>query len=431
MKGVPIWFIALWCVLMPLTSLLVIPSVQGTIPAYILGFSSVIFVILSRGDGQPSIQRRGYFTVAIVVAGIWILLLCGSQLGHLLSNRHSFGELLLNNPSDSRVVLRSVLFTQSLYLAACLCIALFFRFFFRDEWMRYVLWGAWFLAIYGIYEWLFFFVFQQPGDFLANRTYGEEMHTGSWSQGILVGPFSLLRIKSTYGEPSFFSAAVLPYLFLALEYKRKWLSAALFFCLVFSTSTSAYAALPFAVLSYGFFRKKLTLPVILMIFLFVAAIATLYLAFPETFDSMFTAKLNAKLHTGFGSGAVRQESQVETEDATQSFTLMNRIFGIGFGYSYAGVFHSIMINTGWIGLLIYCYAFLKPAILLRPEGAGIALKVGVLTLFFLFYIDVAELFLPTTWMFLGLAYWRLDQQRREKESTQVRKLWAPVQVGQG
>jgi hypothetical protein len=168
-----------------------------------------------------------------------------------------------------------------------------------------------------------------------------------------------------------------------------------------------------------------------MIFLFVAAIATLYLAFPETFDSMFTAKLNSKLHTGFGSGAVRQESQVQTEDATQSFTLMNRIFGIGFGYSYAGVFHSIMINTGWIGLMIYCYAFLKPAIMLRPEGAVIALKVGVLTLFFLFYIDVAELFLPTTWMFLGLAYWRLDQQRREKESTQVRKLWAPVQVGQG
>ncbi len=114
------------------------------------------------------------------------------------------------------VVLRSVLFTQSLYLAACLCIALFFRFFFRAEWMRYVLWGGWFLAIYGIYEWLYFLIFQQPGDFIANRTYGEALHTGSWSQVIEVGPFSLLRIKSTFGEPSFFSAAVIPYLFLAV-----------------------------------------------------------------------------------------------------------------------------------------------------------------------------------------------------------------------
>ena len=165
--------------------------------------------------------------------------------------------MFLNNPADTRVVLRSVIFTQSLYLAACLCIALFFRFFFRAEWMRYVLWGGWFLAIYGIYEWLFFLIFQQPGDFIANRTYGEEMHTGSWSQTIQMGPFSLLRIKSTFGEPSFFSAAVIPYLFLAVQYKRKWLSAALLFCIVFSTSTSAYIGFPFALILYMSLSKKI------------------------------------------------------------------------------------------------------------------------------------------------------------------------------
>ena len=48
MKGLPNWFMALWCVLMPLTSFLLIPSVQGTIPAYILAFVSVFFVIVSR-----------------------------------------------------------------------------------------------------------------------------------------------------------------------------------------------------------------------------------------------------------------------------------------------------------------------------------------------------------------------------------------------
>ena len=128
---------------------------------------------------------------------------------------------------------------------ACVCIALFFRFFFRAEWMRYVLWGGWFLAIYGIYEWLFFLIFQQPGDFIGNRTYGEFQHTASWSQAIQVGPFNLLRIKSTFGEPSFFSAGVIPYLFLALENKRNWLSAALLFCTIFSTSSSAYRRISF------------------------------------------------------------------------------------------------------------------------------------------------------------------------------------------
>src|SRR6266550_3489549 len=142
MKRLSSWFMALWCVLMPITSFLLIPSAQGTIPAYVLAFASVFLVIMSRDGVQPSIQQTRYLKVALLVAGIWLLLLCGSQLGHLLSNRHDFGDMFLNNPSDTRVVLRSVLFTQTLYLAACLCIALFFRFFFRAEWMRYVLWGG-------------------------------------------------------------------------------------------------------------------------------------------------------------------------------------------------------------------------------------------------------------------------------------------------
>src|SRR5258708_32560292 len=175
--------------------------------------------------------------------------------------------MFMNNPSDTRVVFRSVLFTQSLYLAACLCIALFFRFFFRAEWMRYVLWGAWFLAIYGIYEWLFYLIFGQPGDFIANRTYGEGMQTASWSQAIQIGPLNLLRIKSTFGEPSFFSAGVIPYLFLALEYKRKWLSAPLLFFTVFSTSTSAFIGLTFSFFFYSLFQRKFN-PTIVFFFLF-------------------------------------------------------------------------------------------------------------------------------------------------------------------
>jgi hypothetical protein len=95
---------------------------------------------------------------------------------------------------------------------------------------------------------------------------------------------------------------------------------------------------------------------------------------------------------------------------------MNRLFGIGFGYFYGNVFNNILINAGWIGLAIYLYAFLKPVIFLRSDQEGLGLKVSVATLFFLFYINVSELFLPTTWMFLGLAYWRLDQQGQERRA---------------
>ena len=407
---------------MPLTSFLLIPSAQGTIPAYMLAFVSAFFVILSRDGGQRSIQRIRYLKIAILMAGIWLLLVCGSQLGHLVSNRRDFGDMFLNNPSDTRVVFRSVLFTQTLYLAACVCIALFFRFFFRAEWMRYVLWGAWFLAIYGIYEWLFFLIFQQPGDFIANRTYGENLQTASWSQAIQVGPLNLLRMKSTFGEPSFFSAAVIPYLFLALEYKRKWLSAALLFCIVFSTSTSAFIGFPFALIIYSLFQRRLSLSIVLIILLFAGAFATLYFAFPDTYDSMFTAKLNG----ASDSGEIHQATAEAANDTIKTFTFMNHLFGIGFGYYYGSVFSAVLVNTGWIGVIVYFYAFLKPVILLQSDSGGLALKVGVATLFFLYFINVSELFLPTTWMFLGLAYWRLDQQKQEKEAMEFGRIGTHV-----
>jgi hypothetical protein len=425
LEGLTNCFVALWCVLMPVTTLLLIPSVQGTIPAYFLAFASVFLVIAGRDGSNPSRQQVRYLIIILLVAGIWLLLLCGSQLGLLVTNRHDFGEMLLNNPGDTRVAFRSVIYTQTLYLVACLCIALFFRFFFRTEWMRYVLWGGWFLAIYGIYEWLFFLVFQQTGDFLGNRTYGEDLHSGSWSQIIQVGPFNLLRIKSTFGEPSFFSAGALPYLFLALEYKRKWLSAALLFCIVFSTSTSAYVGLAFALLIYSICKGKLSLAIILIILVCAGTIATLYVAFPETFDSLFTSKLNAEN----SSGIERQAATQAMQETASTFTFMNRLFGIGFGNYYGSVFSAVLINTGWIGLIVYSYAFLKPAILLRSGNGGLPLKVGVLALFFLYYLNVAELFLPPTWMFLGLAYWRLDQQRQEKMDRQFGTLRNPLPVG--
>lgn len=406
-RGLPRWFVPLWCTVMPVTSFVLIPSVQGTVPAYMMAFASAFFVVLSREpDGPKNFQRTPYFTVALLWAGIWLLLLCGSQIGHLVSNRHDFGEMLLINPDDTRVVFRSALFTQSLYLAACLCIALFFRFFFREEWMRYVFWGAWFLAIYGIYEWLYFLIFHQTGDFIVNRTYGHDGYSASWSQAIQVGPFTLLRIKSTYGEPSFFSAGVIPYLFLALEYNRRWLTAALAFCLIFSTSSSAYAALPAGLILYSLFRRKLSTSMLLAVILFAAAVATLYFVYPDTYNQMFTAKLNGEN----SSGQERQAVGQAFDDTVKTFTFMNRVFGIGFGYCYSGVFYAVPVNTGWIGMAVYLYALLKPVILLRPEHGNLALKVGAAALFFLFYISVSELFLPTTWMFLGLAYWRLDRQ---------------------
>jgi hypothetical protein len=390
---------------MPITSLLIVPSIQGTIPAYLMAFASLALVLPSGENALFESQRARYLSIALLLAGLWLLLLCASQLAHIVSDRHNFGDLSLIRNDDRRVLLRPALFTQTLYFSACICTALFFRFFFREEWMRYVFWGAWFLALYGIYEWLFFLVFKEPGDFIANRMYGD--HPGSWSQTVQIGPFTLLRIKSTFGEPSWFSAAVIPYFFLALEYRRRLLAIALLFCIVFSTSTSVFVGFTFAIIFYGVLKRKLNLSLVAAALLFAAAFAVLYFLFHDTFHDMFVAKLSGENLSGQG----RMEHSAATADTAATLTFLNRLFGIGFGYYYGGVYYAILMNAGWIGMAVYCYAFLKPVFLLPADSGGIVFKVSLATLFVLFYISVSELFLPTTWMFLGLAYWQLDKSR--------------------
>ena len=184
--------------------------------------------------------------------------------------------------------------------------------------MRYVFWGAWFLALYGIYEWLYFLVFKEPGDFIANRMYGD--HPGSWSQTMQVGPFTLLRIKSTFGEPSWFSAAVVPYFFLALEYRRRLLAVALLFCIVFSTSTSAFLGYTFAIVLYGVLKRKLNVSLVAAVLLFAAAFAALYFLFPNTFYEMFAAKFKGENLSGQG----RIEHAAAAADAEDTLTPLNR-----------------------------------------------------------------------------------------------------------
>lgn len=155
---------------------------------------------------------------------------------------------------------------------------------------------------------------------------------------------------------------------------------------------------------------------------FAGALALLYFRYPDTFDAMFTAKLSSVNE----SGELHQAAKEATNETLRTFTFMNHLFGIGFGYYYGSVFSAVLVNTGWIGLIIYCYAFLKPAILLRSDNRGLAFKVAIFTLFFLYYINVSEFFLPTTWMFLGLAYWRLDRQRDERRAAQSGMTESPV-----
>jgi hypothetical protein len=399
-------FVALWCIVMPITGTVLLP-VQGTIPAYTMAFLSVILVFnrIQSGEAPAAVVR--YFQTFIGVFLLWLLLMICSQLGLMASERHNFGWVNMIDMDDDTVLFRRTMFTQSLYFLACVLIALYFRNFFKPRWRRYVHWGGYFLAGYGIYEWLFFLIFHRPGDFLVNRSFGE--HTASWSQAISFGGVSLLRIKSTLGEPTFFAAAVLPYLFFALDDRKIVLSAMLFFTAIGSTSTALFVTLPLVLLVKSFWSGRIRWDYLAILGVFALVLGAIALFFPDTFQGMFIDKYNADND----SGAIRKENSERVDDLYQTFTIPNWIFGIGFGYAYLNIYGDLIVNTGLIGVAVFIWVFVRPLFLLPTRPGYEGLKSGLLSLLILCQVSLSEFYLPTTWMFLGVIWYYLTELRHQ------------------
>jgi hypothetical protein len=392
-------FAAVWLVLMPVNSFVLVPAVQGTTPAYLFGFASLLLVFIPGYVGATSEVRSGYLKVLLGLLLLWTFNLCVSQLVNVATPPKYLSTDILINPNSTGISFRSTILTQSLYFAACISIFLFFRYQFQDRWWRYLHWGGWLLAAYGIYEWIYFLIFQTPGDFIANRSYDDT--PGSWSQVIGLGPFTLLRIKSTLGEPSFLSIVVLPYLYLALEQRRRYLAAALLFVAVFSTSTSSFLGLLFGAIAMVFFRRGATIRDLFVISCIGSALVICWYNFPDSFSGIFTDKLTGR----YGSGEARRLSMSTILQQFTDLHPLQWLSGIGFGYIYSNVGLSLLLNTGLIGCAVFAFAFWRPIVCLPSTPEGLALKVGLIVMFLLFLISVSETFLAPTWMFLGLA-WR-------------------------
>jgi hypothetical protein len=256
-----------------------------------------------------------------------------------------------------------------------------------------------------------FLVFHDSGDFIENRTFGDHDHPGSWSQGLDIGGLQILRLKSCLGEPSFLSAVVIPYLFMAIEGKRKYLAVLLFACAILSTSTTVYIGLAICIFVQALWSEKSRMTSVAILALLVLTIIAMALILPDTYRFLFEDKLSGDTT----SGQDRLKSIEDYEALFSNFSLMNWIFGVGFGYVYFSLLWSITANTGILGIGTFLYAFLKPAYLLPRANRSEWLKISMIAILVVVAITLTELFIPTTWMFLGLAYRRLDQLKVARE----------------
>jgi hypothetical protein len=408
MQALEKYYVAIWCLFMPVTSLVIIPAVQGTIIAYVFGMASIGFVLLKINSGQMSAQVAGYFKSLLMVAVLWTVLFVGSQLSDMVNPLNVQSMYTISDESGD--LLRASLFTQSIYLMACVMIALYFRYFFDEAWMKYVYWGAWFFALYGLYDWAFFLVFQTSGDFLANRSFAQGDHPGSWSQGISIAGLSLLRLKSCLGEPSFCAAVVIPYLLMAIDGRKRLLTAALFVAAILTTSTTVYLGMAFSFAIQVLWSKQNRGQILIVLGLVLLVIAAMAAIYPDTFRALFTDKFSGDNDSGAGRLGVIDQY----ENLFGRFNVLNWLFGVGFGYLYFSLAWSLTANTGIIGVGSFLYVLLKPAFLLPRERGSEWLKISMVAMLIVIVLTISELFIPTTWMFIGLAFRKLDEVKARR-----------------
>ena len=397
-RAVEVYF-AVWALVIPIASLVLIPRIPGTIPAYLLAFASPIFCL-----------RRQYFAALVYVGVAWLLFALSSQMSLIYTGSREFLSLNLIEPLDRTPVFRTTMITQSLYLFACVLIFLFVKLHFKRHMIRYVLWGAWFFALYGMYDWCFDLATGVSGDFLNNRTFGQsggEERAASWSQHIQVGSLRIQRLKGMVEEPSRYGTLAVVYLAFAITERRFWLSLLLLITLFLSTSLTGFIGLTVMLLALYWMNSPVVSGRVLvgLTFVVISGIGFMAMAFPEAFHSVVIERITGQHR----STAIRAGNLVNTLPVYLQFPLINKLFGVGVGTCFLPGSYRVLINWGLVGLIGAITLFAYPLLKLAKSKVDTGIVAALAVLAFIYTFISSALFVPLSWMVLGMAYARASQ----------------------
>ncbi|MGH8468206.1 MAG: hypothetical protein ACREVY_04185 [Gammaproteobacteria bacterium] len=410
------FYFAAWAIVLPITSILLLPSVQGTTPGYLFALAVIcppISVLVIPKD----MLLRFYYDLILFVM-LYAALNAIAQLSLSFSQTVQFplNLPLIDSDTDRRILMRKPMFTQSLYVLAAASTFFFVKHLYSVRWDKYLFTGAIVFALYGIYEWVYFLVFGDSGDFLSNRTFDSgnlfgDVHTGSWFQTIHLGPLTVQRLKSLAGEPSMYAFAILPFWIYALHTNRTFTHMLLFITLLLSTSTTAMLG----IFVYFIVRLCYFGPADKIVFVSLIVLVTVLamgLSGNAIVLDVYAQIVENKLTLQSASGANRYDSFLNTTDFFLNGSLLTQVFGIGNGYVRSTDFFStILVNLGVVGLIMTTWIFVYPVLKLGNTEAEVGLKAAVLTVFITLMVAVPHYTSLPLSLFLGIAYSYISNSR--------------------
>lgn len=387
-----------WALVLPITSVVVIPAIQGTTPAYILAFLSVPVMLIAARIKE--IQH--YFKIFFFLALGYITLNLASQFFLSLYGGLDLSSLPLVDPLylTQQVLLRPTLFTQTLYLLAGVLTFLFVFEWYDSSWDRYIFAGILLLVAYGFFEVGFFAMTGTSGDFLSNRVFNLG-HPGSLVQTIEFSGITMQRMKSLTGEPSMFAFTVLPYWIYAIHTRRYLITGILTLALVLSTSTTAILGVfiyGVIVICSGRINYKY------LIAGAVVVLAVIIIKFQMIF-ALFNRLVIQKLTLQSVSGATRFANLHDSVLFWINAPFPTKFFGLGFGYIRSTDFFStVLVNNGLMGLGLLAIGFGFPVLALGTSSKEFGLKCALVVIAISMLTSVPEFAYLSLWLFLGLGY---------------------------
>ncbi|WP_117017283.1 hypothetical protein [Aeribacillus pallidus] len=390
-------YFSIWALFLPITSVLLIPSVQGTTPGYLMAFLSLIFVPFLTKHKSKGTQFYYFFFLIIF---IYVFVLLCSQLALSFSKTLDFSNVILIDPFDKTYLFKKTMFTQSLYVIAVFATFAYVRTFYNNKWDKYLLGGAVLLVLYGFYDFLYFFFTHTSGDFLTNRTF--RFGEGSAIQRKYIGSFLVMRFKSLTGEPSMYALTAIPFWLYAAQKKKKIISSLLFISLFLSLSTTAFLA--FFIVFLSKLRNITKNHLFLYCVSFIVIISFIFIGLEKIYNFIYEFVI-IKLQAEDNSGMIRANNFKNHIEFFSNMSLFNQLFGVGFGYVRStDMFTTLLINTGIIGFTLFTFLFFYPIIRLDKSERSSNLKLILFILYVVMMVSVPEYAYLSTWLFLGMGY---------------------------
>ncbi|QTE39017.1 hypothetical protein J3L18_08165 [Mucilaginibacter gossypii] len=400
-------FIYLIVLVSTLTAFAIIPTVPATVPAYLL--TIILLCIFFASPIKSELQKKTaweFFLFVFLFLGITLM----SQIASLLFPVSVPKTIVLIDASDyTTLILRSSLITQSAYLICNVFLYLMIKNYGDERLIKFILWTFRLLIIYGLYELIFYMVFNTSGDFISNRVYGnqEDGVIGGSFQLQSIGAISWLRIKGFTGEPSMFSFTTLPYFALLIGMKKKWEAALCLCCLILTFSTTAFLGLFIYGIYLMFFssNRKLRYSIMLIIGSLIILVLFLYTTndiFSELINQIFLDKFSGQTV----SGDERSSFFLATFNFWRTSDILHFLFGFGFGFARSTDFCStLLFNTGLFGFLAFT-AFVCTHLFIPVKNKILKenYRAAVIMLFVVMMVSVPEFAYCSFWVILASGY---------------------------